>query len=301
MDENAENMNTIEWMWKTGDGLEMYAKAWEPAGKARGLVCLLHGVGEHIGRYQAVGEALAMAGYILAGFDQRGFGRSGGRKGHVDSLDVYFDDIDLFLAETAKRFPGIPSFLYGHSMGAILALAYPPLRSPRVSGVVATAPGLKTSLEKQKVKVWLAKVLGSAIPTLTMDNGLDAGMLSRDTDIVDAYLNDPLVHRQVTTGWGKAMLKAIDMSVKSAPRFSHPLLLMHGTRDVIAYPSSITMFASQAPTDRLTMKMWDGMMHEIHQEPGKAEVIAYMVGWLDQHVNGHRALTIVAGPTSLPE
>jgi len=110
-------METTEWKWKTKDGLEMYSKAWLPAGEARGVVCLVHGVGEHIGRYQPDGEALAKAGYVMAGFDQRGFGQSQGRRGHTPSLEAYFDDIDLFLVEVARRYPGQTRFLYGHSMG----------------------------------------------------------------------------------------------------------------------------------------------------------------------------------------
>jgi len=207
----------------------------------------VHGVGEHIGRHQADGEALAEGGYILAGFDQRGFGKSGGRRGHTPSLEAYFDVIDFFLAEIARRFPNQPRFLYGHSMGGLLVLAYTPLRQPLVAGVIATGSGLKTALEEQKLKVFLEKLLGKVYPTFTLNSGIDAQMLSRDPRVADECTNDPLVHFLVTAAWGKSMLGAIDLVFENASRFPLPLLLMHGTKDEIAYPRSSQMFAELAP------------------------------------------------------
>jgi alpha-beta hydrolase superfamily lysophospholipase len=279
-------METNEWKWKTNDGLEIYSKAWLPSGKARGVVCLVHGVGEHIGRYQADGEALAAGGYILAGFDQRGFGKSEGQRGHTPSLEAYFDDIDLFLGEVTRRYPGLPRFLYGMSMGGVLVLAYTPLRIPGVVGVISHAPGLKTPLEEQKLKVFLAKLLGNVYPTFTLKSGVDAQMLSRDPRVADEYTNDPLVHFLVTAAWGKAMLKAIDLAFENAPHFPVPLLLMQGTKDEIAYPSSSPMYADLAPKDKLTLKMWDGFKHELHTDPQKGDVFRVMIDWLDKHLEG---------------
>jgi alpha-beta hydrolase superfamily lysophospholipase len=279
----GKKMNTTEWKWKTNDSLEIYSKAWLPSGKAKGVVCLVHGVGEHIGRYQADGEALTEGGYILAGFDLRGFGKSGGRRGHTPSIEAYFDDIDSFLGEVVKRYPEQPKFLYGHSMGGVLVLAYTPLRQPAVRGVIATDPGLKTALEEQKFKVLLAKLLGSVFPTLTLNSGIDVQMLSRDPQVAEDYNNDPLVHTLVTTAWGKSMLKAIDLVYENAARFPLPLLLMHGTKDEIAYPRSSQTFAEMAPKDKLTIKMWEGFKHELHTDPEKAEVFKVMIDWLDKH------------------
>ena len=277
-------MEIIEWKWNTTDGLEMYSKAWVPPKKAKGIVCLVHGVGEHIGRYQADGEALAEGGYILAGFDQRGFGKSGGRRGHTPSLEAYFDDIDLFLAGIAQRYSNQTCFLYGHSMGGILVLAYTPVRHPSVAGVIATGPGLKTALEEQKLKVFLAKLLGKILPTLTLKSGLDLEMLSRDPQIANEYTKDLLTHSLVTTAWGKTMLRAINLAFENGPQFPLPLLLMHGTRDEIAYPSGSRIFAELAPKDKVTLKLWEGFKHELHTDPEKAEVFKVMINWLDNRL-----------------
>ena len=277
-------MDTTEWKWNTKDGLEMYAKAWVPAEKVKGVVCLVHGVGEHIGRYQADGEALSGAGYILAGFDQRGFGRSDGQRGHTPNLEAYFDDIDLFLAEVTRRYPDQPRFLYGHSMGAILVLAYTSVRQPPLAGVIATAPGLKSSVEEQKLKAFLAKVLWKILPTISMKSDIDVQTLSRDPAVANLYMNDPFVHTTITTAWGKAMLDAIHLAFENASHFPLPLLLMHGTKDAIAYPTSSLEFAKLAPKDKVTLKMWEGFKHELHTDPEKAEVFKVMIDWLDSHM-----------------
>lgn len=279
-------MNTTEWKWKTNDGLEMYSKAWLPDGKARGVVCLVHGVGEHISRYQADGEALTAGGYILAGFDQRGFGRSEGRRGHSPSPEAYFDDLDLFLADITRRYPDNTRFLYGMSMGAILALAYPHIRKPAVAGIIAHAPALKSSVEEQKLKVLLTRVLGRIAPEFTLDSGIKYEMLSRDPKVAAEVEDDPLCHTLVTAGWGLAMLRDVALVFEKAPLFPLPLLLMHGTKDEIAYPSSSTLFADLAPKDKLTLKMWDGFKHELHTDPEKADVFKVMVDWLDKQLAG---------------
>jgi len=276
-------MKTTEWKWMTKDGLEIYSKAWLPEGKARGVVCLVHGVGEHIGRYQADGEALTEGGYVLAGFDQRGFGMSGGQKGHTPSLNAYFDDIDSFLAEGTQRFPDLPRFLYGHSMGGVLVLAYTPVRHPSVSGVIATGPVLKSSIEEQKFKVFLIKLLGKFFPTLTLTSGVDAALLSRDPQVASEYTHDPLVHLLITASWGLSMMEALQLVYKHAPSFPQPLLLMHGTEDKLAYPSSSLTYAELAPKDKLTLKMWEGFKHELHTDPEKADVFKFMLDWLESH------------------
>ncbi len=282
-------METVEWNWTTTDGLAIYSKAWIPALKPKAAVCVLHGVGEHIGRYQPDGEAMAQAGYIVAGFDQRGFGRSGGRRGHTPSLEAYFDDIDKFRNEIAQRYPGLPQFIYGISMGAVLVLAYTPVRHPTVVGIIAAAPGLESSIKEQKLKVLLTKLLGQSLPTLTINSGVDVQELSRDPQVNEAFLKDPLVHFLITTGWGRAMLRAIDLIFQNAPHFPLPLLLLHGTKDTIAYPRGSRAFAELAPPDKVTLKMWDGFKHELRTDPEKAEVFKTMIQWMEDQLRSNNA------------
>jgi esterase/lipase len=210
---------------------------------------------------------------------------SGSRRVNAGTLPLSkpISTISIF---SSQRYPGLPRFLYGHSMGAILVLTYTPLRNPSVSGVIATAPGFKSALEEQKLKVFLAKVLGSVVPTITVKSGVDNSALSRDPKVVGEADNDPLCHSLTTVAWGKAMLRAIDLALKNAPRFPLPLLLMHGTKDEIAYPSGSQIFADLAPKDKVTLKMWEGFKHELHTDPEKGNVFRVMIDWLDAQLEG---------------
>ena len=241
----------------------------------------MHGAGDHISRYPPFAEALTAEGYVLAGFDLRGFGKSEGRRGHVLSLDQYLDDIDSFLAEVKQQFPDKSLFLVGTSMGAILALAYTPLRHTELVGVISLCPGLETQLKEQHLKVMLAKLFGKIFPTLTLESGLDMEALSRDPQVAVDFINDPLTHFKVTTAWGKTMLRAIDVVYENVYRFPKPLLLLHGTNDNLAYPRSSLKVADLASKEKTTLVMCDGFMHDLITDPESADVFSTIINWLE--------------------
>jgi len=276
-------MKTFETSWKSKDGLDIFAQGWEPEGKPKAVVCLVHGLGEHSGRYAHVGAAFAGAGFVLTGFDLRGHGKSGGPRGHSPIFENFMQDIDLFLAQSRQRYPGLPVFLYGHSLGAILVLNYALRRKPDLAGVISTAASLRNALEEQKAKVAMAKLFGSVLPTMAIASGLDPTTISRDSRVVQAYVDDPLVHDRLSFGMGKQLLEAIAYAFAHAPEFSVPLLIMHGAEDALGYPSGSQEFAELVPGD-CVLKLWDGLYHEIHNEPEKDEVFKFIFSWLDRHL-----------------
>lgn len=133
-------MKKAEYQWQAKDGLYLHARRWEPDSGLKGVVCLVHGFGEHTGRYLHVAGHLAGAGYALVAFDQRGHGKSGGQRGHAPSYEVMMDDMDLLLDGAHRLYPGLPLFLYGHSMGGNLVLNYALRRKPQLMRVVAKSP-----------------------------------------------------------------------------------------------------------------------------------------------------------------
>ncbi len=276
-------MRTFGTSWTDKHGLEFYSKGWEPDGTPKAAVALLHGLGEHVGRYAQVGEAFANAGYALMGMDLRGHGHSGGLRGHTPSLEAYMQDIDLLLEHTHARYPGLPTFLYGHSLGAILALNYGLRRKPDLKGVIATGPALHSALENQPVKVAIARVLGTLLPSMLLNSGLQTSHLSHDPQVEQLYVSDPLVHDKVSLGFGKIMLDNVGWTLAHAGEFPLPLLLMQGTQDMIAFPSSSQEFAKAAGA-KATLVLWKDLYHEIHNEPNKAEVIQTMIRWMDDHL-----------------
>jgi len=276
-------MKTFESSWTDRQGLKFYSRGWEPKKKPKAVIALVHGLGEHIGRFAHVGEAFSQAGYAVMGFDLRGHGQSGGPRGHTPSFEAFMQDIDLLLEQVHRRYPGLPVFLYGHSLGGILVLNYGLRRKPDLKGVIATSPGLHTELEKQPVKVMLAKVLGGLVPTAAMSSGLDTSALSHDPEVEHAYVNDKLVHDKVSLGFGKVMLEANQWALRHASEFPLPLLLMHGKSDAIAFPSSSEEFAA-ALGGKARLVLWDGLYHETHNEPEKAEVFKVVIEWMDERL-----------------
>ena len=275
-------MTSDSWLWTTADGLRLQARSWAPSGPPKAVIALLHGLGSHVERHTPVAEALCAAGYAVAGFDQRGFGRSLGRRGHTPSLQAYLEDIAAFLEQLSRRWPGLPQVLYGHSMGALLALAFTLTRRSALAGVIATSPALRSRVAEQRSKLLLVRLLGRLLPTLSLDNGLDLSQLSRDPAVQARVEADPLCHRRVTTAWGLALLQAIALVEAQASQFPVPLLLLHGTDDAIAYPCGSERFAASAPAERVTLQLWEGFRHELHSDPERQLVFARMVEWLDQ-------------------
>ena len=274
-------MHHFETNWKTRDGLDIFAEGWEPTVLLpKAVVCLVHGLGEHVSRYAHVAEAFGKEGFILFGSDLRGHGRSGGPRGHISSIEDFMQDIDVLLEQARTRYPDLPLLLYGHSLGGIQVLHYGLTRKPNVKGVIATSSGLHTAIEEQSMKVLMAKVLGSLMPTVAIPSGLDAKTISHDEKVVQAYINDPLVHDKISLGFGKVMIGVTAWTLAHAGEFTLPLLLMHGKADALAFPSSSIEFAAPLK-EKCTLVLWEDAYHELHNEPEKEEVFKTMTLWMD--------------------
>lgn len=279
-------MSHIEFTGKTPDGQELYYQGWAPAGVPKACVCLVHGLGEHVGRYEHVAAALNEAGYAVLGFDQRGHGKTPGPRGVTPPFDRLMDDIGLLLDEAARRFPGRPRFLYGHSMGGTWVLNYAIRRKPAVSGVIATSPGLRTAFKPPAAKLLAGKVLYRLAPNFVLPNGLELEGISRDEVIVTAYKGDPLVHDKMSARLGLDVLQNGEWAIEHAAEFPPiPLLLVHGACDRLTSAPATEEFAGKvraAGKTDCTLKLWPECYHETHNEPEKAQVIEYMIHWLDR-------------------
>ena len=280
-------MITFESKWEGNHGISFYIRGWEPNNKRpKAVLALVHGLGEHTGRYLHVGKTMTEAGYALVGFDLRGHGKSGGARGHFPSLAAVMQDIRQFFKFLVQRYPDIPHFLYGHSLGGLLSLSYALQYKTGLNGVIVTGAALRSPLQEQKGKIAMVNALGSILPAVILPSGLDATTISRDADVVKKYVNDPLVHDKSSLGLGKTALKAIDLCFARAKEFSFPLLIMHGAADQLTFPSGSEDFARLASENNkdVTLKLWDGLYHEVHNEPEKAEVFKVMIEWLDKHL-----------------
>jgi len=242
----------------------------------------VHGLGEHSGRYAHVATALNNAGYALLGFDLRGHGRSDGPRGHTPAYDVLMTDIDRLLDEAAIRYAGLPRFLYGHSLGGNLVLNHALRRKPAITGIIATSPAIRLEAPLPASQVALAKVMNKVRPGLQMANGLALEGLARDPDVIRAYTSDPLVHNKISVRLALGMFEAGEWALAHAAEFPLPLLLVHGTKDMITSAKASQEFATKMPAGRCTLKLWEGFYHETHNEPEKAEVLRFMIDWLNR-------------------
>ncbi len=276
-------MKHEETYWLTEDGVNLLARTWEPEEQGKGVICLVHGLGEHSGRYGHWADLLTGAGYVTLSFDLRGHGLSDGRRGDTPSFDRYADDITIMIEKARNRYPGKPIFIYGHSLGGLLVLYYLVQRHPQLKGAVVTSPGLRTMINEQKGKVLAAQILGSLIPRVSIANGLDLNGLSRDRSIVEAYKQDSFVHDRISLHAGKEMLKAISCVFEKASSIDLPLLIMHGTADHITYAAGSKELAALLPS-RCTLKLWDGYFHELHNEPDKEQVFTFLQEWLEDRL-----------------
>lgn len=263
----------------TTDGLTLVGTYQKPLHEIKGVIAIIHGMGEHFGRYRHVAQFFANAGYATIGIDHRGHGRSEGKRGHAPSLDHLMDNIALLLKKAGELFGDLPLVLYGHSLGGNLAANYVLRRKPKLKGLVLTSPYLKLAFSPPGWKVALAKGLAKILPSTTLPTELEEAALSRNQNVVKDYRNDPLVHDKMSASFFAAVHPAALYAIEHAGELRVPTLVMHGTGDRITSPEGSKEFA-QNNTQFVTLKLWESLYHETHNEPEKDQVLNYIIQWL---------------------
>jgi alpha-beta hydrolase superfamily lysophospholipase len=277
-------MQHNEYDLQSGDGMHLYAQEWVPDEDLKGVVCLVHGLGEHSGRYAHLGEFFATNALVLNTFDLRGHGKSEGPRGHSPSLEFIFDDFSLFLEHSKDRHPNQPIFLYGHSLGGMLVLSYAIKKAPSIKAIISTSPILCPAFEPPAWKITLGRLMYRILPTLAMSNELDRNALSRDPKVVEVYNADPLVHDRISARLAIDMLDGGLWLLDNAQEVRLPTLLIHGTKDEVCSAQASQEFARKAG-DICTLKSWEGLYHETHNEPEKEEVIKFTLAWIDEQLS----------------
>lgn len=276
-------MNEFQTSFHDERGMEFFGRGWEPAKGTKAAVALVHGLGEHTGRYSHVGEAFAKAGYALMGFDLRGHGESSGIRGHSPDYEALMEDLQEFLGQVGARYRDLPLFLYGHSMGGNLVINYVLRRKPELRGVIATGPWLKLAFDVSPARYGMARFMSRLFPSLTQASGLEQDALSREPQVIDDYAVDPLVHDRISVRQFVGIHDSGVWALEHADELRLPLLLMHGTDDRIVSEPASREFAERGG-DRVTFRAWEGLYHEIHNEPERKEVLATMISWMDERL-----------------
>lgn len=273
-------MQHREGHFTTPDGAEVYTQAWLPDSTPQAVILIVHGLGDHSGRYGNYVNYFVPRGYALYSFDARGHGRSSGARGHIDRFDRYVEDIDRRADEARSDWPATPLSLLGHSLGSLMALSYARQHPDRLTGLIVTGTALQDALELPAWKRNLAAVLSHVTPALKMNNGVALSGLSHDPTVIAAYQADPLTHT-----WGTPRLDAEVRTTRtqiwqSAPTWRVPTLMLHGGADPICLPEGARQFAAQTPAGLVEYHEHAGLYHEIHNELEREEVFREVEAWL---------------------
>lgn len=264
----------------SSDGLSLYSWIGPLPDQPKGIIALVHGMGEHSRRYDHLSEYWKDRGYASAGFDLRGHGRSEGKRGHTASYEYLMEDISIFLDHVAKACPGARLTLYGHSMGGNLALNYAIRRQPALAGVVVSAPYFRLAFDPPAIKIRMAELLRSIAPAMSQRTGLDTRALSRDPRVISRYEADPLVHDKITISFFTQVHAAGESIIGRASELTIPTLVMHGSADRITSPAGAEDFVATS-SGKAALKIWKGFFHEIHNEPEWMDVAAFVVEWIE--------------------
>jgi len=268
----------------TDDGLQLVWQAWQPDGEAAAVLAVVHGYGEHGGRYGFLVEAMVPRGYAVLTYDLRGHGRSPGRRGHIDRFADYLADTRRFLEEVRRARPRTPLFLLGHSMGGLIAAALAEQDCGGLAGLVLSSPFIGMRLPVPELRVRAARVLSRVAPTLRMANPLRNEQLSHDRVVVAGAAADALNHRVTTARWAAEVFVVQPAVLTAAGRLRLPLLLLYADADPIADPRACEQLFERAASDDKTKHCYVGYYHEIFNEVGRAAVFADLAAWLGEHV-----------------
>jgi len=243
------------------------------------MVLLIHGLGEHAGRYNDWARRFTDTATGVRLFDLPGHGLSGGKRGVMPEYGKIYDLVESEIRSINEEFPGVPLFLYGHSLGGNIVLGFIVNRRPAINGAIVTSPWVRLTAEPSKIKVALSALLYKILPDITMPSGLNPDHLSHDTKVVETYKSDPLVHDKISPRLFHEAEKAASEVLNNISSIEVPLLLVHGRDDMITSPSGSVDVASG--TQKAMLKLWDGGYHELHNEPLKDDHFALISEWMD--------------------
>ncbi|SFB09762.1 Lysophospholipase, alpha-beta hydrolase superfamily [Cohnella sp. OV330] len=265
--------------WTAGGTNERGATERTEAQAPSAVVLLVHGMGEHMGRYDHVAAMLNEAGYAALGFDQRGHGRTAGKRGHTPSYEGLLEGVNLLFAEAARRYPGVPVILYGHSMGGNVALNYLLRRKPNVVGAVIGSPWLRLAFAPPQAQVVIGRLVERLYPGFTNKRPMKVEHLTTDPAMAERYRSDPLGHGHITARFFFGVQRAGPWAIQHADELSVPTLLMHGDDDRVTSVAASRQFAERAGP-LCDYREWHGYKHELHNELAREPVLAAIRDWI---------------------
>jgi acylglycerol lipase len=264
-------------------GVRIAWRSWLPPGPPRALVVVVHGAGEHSGRYEHVAAALVSAGYGVSALDHRGHGRSEGTRALIERVDHAVADVDQLVGLALDANPGAQVFVLGHSMGGLIALRYALAHQDRLAGLILS--GTLAAIEDVPAALRMLGRLLSTLAPATPLIAIDPELVSRDPAVVAAYRSDPLVHHgKLPARTAAEIADAVERLASTVGDIHLPTLVLYGTADGLCPPAGSVMLGERIGSSDITVKAYDGLFHEILNEPERAAVLDDVLAWLDARV-----------------
>jgi alpha-beta hydrolase superfamily lysophospholipase len=276
-------MNNTTYKWQSFDHETLFGQSWLPLTEPKAVINFVHGIGEHSSRYHDWMPFFCDAGYAVYAIEYRGHGQSFGKRGYTESYEHILKDIDVLFEESRKAYPKLPQFLYGHSLGGNIVSSYAISRKPEILGLIATSPWYHLSKEPPSWQISLVRFFHQFIPGFTIKSSLKAKDISQSVDLVKKYKADPYVHKKISF---ELLVSAFDKGkwlVENSDKIRIPMFLTHGEKDMVTAAWASEAFAKNNP-EKVTFKLWNGMMHELHNEPVREEFAQMLTAWLDERV-----------------
>jgi len=278
-------MKTQSGNFKAHDGTSIYWKGWTPDNAPKAVVHVIHGYAEHIDRYGNVVGELLPAGYAVFGTDHRGHGKSEGKRGHVMSFQEFIDDEKQFQREVIRtKFPKLPCFVLGHSMGSLIAMNLVEQSAEGIRGLVLSGTGSRPGTNIPKILLAATRILSRLLPSIHVKSPLPPDFISRDPEVVKAYVEDPLVYNVITPRLAYEMNRYVVIGAENSGEIQIPVLIQLGSRDT-AFSGQKELFEMVGAKDK-TFKLYEGLKHEVYNEllEDRTRVLADLRTWLDKHV-----------------
>jgi alpha-beta hydrolase superfamily lysophospholipase len=274
-------MKHTEGRLRGADKRSIYFQLWLPETAPKATLLLVHGAGEHSGRYLHVAEFFAAQGLAVAALDHRGHGNSDGRPGHIGMFDDYLTDLAIFNDEVGRRLPGVPMFLLGHSLGGLIACNYLLQQQDRFVGCILSGALIKSDLQPGWVQMGVIRLLALLAPRLGVMQ-LDASGVSRDPEEVKKYVEDPLVlHGKASARMVRELFAGMATLQAGAAGITLPMLILHGDADVLTSPDGSRYLHQHISSTDKTLTIYPGLYHEILNEPERQDVLDQILSWCE--------------------
>ena len=276
-------MKNNTYNWQSFDNKELFGQSWIPDSEPKAVINFIHGIGEHTDRYQEWMPFFVESGYAVFAIEYRGHGRSFGKRGYIKKYDDLLNDVETLLEQSLKVYPKLPQFLYGHSLGGGMVTHYTLTRNPNIKALVATSPWLLLTQEPPAWQISAAKFARKFAPGLILKSTIKTEDITHNKEIVKAYNEDKMIHSKISIELFLSANNNGKWNIEHAKEMPVPFLLVHGADDKITNPKGSEAFYNNNP-ENTTLKIWEGMYHELHNEPIRKEHAKYIINYLDQHL-----------------